>query len=105
MRKDSGGWRSSHAAGTQPGFPPSVAIAIKALACQLPHESGVPLSRWSVAEIRREAIERGLVASIGETTVWRWLTKMLVISRLPTVSDPFATVHVWSDGCVSTLKP
>jgi hypothetical protein len=24
-------------------------------------------------EIRREAVERGLVASIGETTMWRWL--------------------------------
>jgi len=34
----------------------------------------VPLSRWSVADIRREAIERGLVASIGDTTVWRWLS-------------------------------
>lgn len=34
----------------------------------------MPLSRWSVADIRREAIERGLVASIGDTTVWRWLS-------------------------------
>jgi len=45
------------------------------LACQLPYESEVPLSRWSVPEIRREVIERGLVASIGETTLWRWLTE------------------------------
>ena len=35
----------------------------------------MPLSRWSVAEITREAIERGLVASIGDTTVWRWLSE------------------------------
>jgi hypothetical protein len=33
------------------------------------------LSRWSISEIRREAIDRGLVASIGETTLWRWLTE------------------------------
>jgi hypothetical protein len=33
------------------------------------------LSRWSIPEIKREAIERGLVASIGDTTVWRWLTE------------------------------
>lgn len=52
-----------------------MAIAIKALACELPHESGVPLSRWSIPEIKREAIERGLVASIGDTTVWRWLAE------------------------------
>jgi len=48
-------------------------VAIKALACELPHEHGLPLSRLTVPEIRREAIDRGLVASIGETTVWRWL--------------------------------
>jgi hypothetical protein len=52
-----------------------VAIAIKALACELPYESGVPLSRWSIPEIKREAVARGLVASIGDTTVWRWLAE------------------------------
>jgi predicted transposase YbfD/YdcC len=35
----------------------------------------VPISRWSVPEIRREVIARGLVASIGESTLWRWLTE------------------------------
>jgi hypothetical protein len=28
-----------------------------------------------MAEIRHEAIRRGLVASIGETTIWRWLSE------------------------------
>jgi hypothetical protein len=41
----------------------------------LPHEHGLPLSRLSLPDIRREIIRRGLVASIGETTVWRWLTE------------------------------
>ena len=50
-------------------------MAVKALACQLPYESDVPLSRWSVPEIRREVIARGLVASIGDSTLWRWLTE------------------------------
>jgi hypothetical protein len=45
------------------------------LACELPYESEVPLSRWSLPEIRREVIERGLVASIGESTLWRWLSQ------------------------------
>ncbi len=35
----------------------------------------MPLSRFSMTEIRREAIRRGLVASIGETTLWRWLSE------------------------------
>lgn len=50
-------------------------IAIKALACELPYEHGLPLSRLSVSEIQRAAIDRGIVASVGETTVWRWLSE------------------------------
>lgn len=50
-------------------------VAIKALACELPHEHGLPLSRLSVAEIKQEAQRRGIVASIGEATLWRWLSE------------------------------
>jgi hypothetical protein len=52
-----------------------VVVEIKALACELPYEHGIPLSRFSLADIKREAIHRGLVASIGETTIWRWLSE------------------------------
>jgi len=55
-------------------FPPLVVVEIKALACELPCQSGVPLSRFSIPELKREAIERGIVASIGNTTLWRWLS-------------------------------
>jgi len=48
-------------------------IAVKALACELPCDSGLPLSRYSIPELKREVLRRGLVASIGETTLWRWL--------------------------------
>ncbi len=48
---------------------------MKALACELPHEHGLPLSRFSMSELKREAIARGIVASIGETTIWRWLSE------------------------------
>ena len=48
---------------------------MKALACELPHELGLPLSRFSIADIKREAVRRGLVASIGDTTIWRWLSE------------------------------
>jgi hypothetical protein len=61
--------------GVQPTFPPSVVVAVKAMACELPHEHGLPLSRLNVPEIRRTAIARGIVASIGETTIWRWLSE------------------------------
>jgi hypothetical protein len=48
-------------------------MEVKALACQLPRESGVPLSRFSNAEIAREVVDRGIAASISGATVWRWL--------------------------------
>jgi hypothetical protein len=43
------------------------------LACELPASLGVPLSRLSVADVRREVEQRGLVARISDSTVWRWL--------------------------------
>ena len=54
-------------------FPPEVVAQIKALACELPSLRQIPLSRWSAPEIGRHAVQSGLVASISDTTIWRWL--------------------------------
>ena len=43
------------------------------MGCELPSERGVPLSRFSCADIAREAVRRGIVARISGATVWRWL--------------------------------
>jgi hypothetical protein len=48
-------------------------VQVKALACELPATLGLPLSRLSVADVAREACRSGIVASISEKTVWRWL--------------------------------
>lgn len=48
-------------------------VEVKALACQLPAELGLPLGRLHTPDIRRALLERGIVASIGNATVWRWL--------------------------------
>ena len=48
-------------------------VEVKALACELPQELGVPLSRLQVPDIRAEVIRRGLVAEISGATIWRWL--------------------------------
>lgn len=48
-------------------------MQIKALACELPTRHGLPFSRWSVAELAAEARRTGLVATISDSTVWRWL--------------------------------
>lgn len=39
----------------------------------MPSRSGLPLARWSVAELRAEALARGIVDRISGTTLWRWL--------------------------------
>jgi DDE superfamily endonuclease/Homeodomain-like domain len=71
--KASRAWRSGRGPGARGLFPPAQVAEIKALACELPSEQGVPLSRWSSAEIAREAVKRGIVAQISGATVWRWL--------------------------------
>jgi len=53
-------------------FPEEIA-QIKALACQLPAERGIPLSRFSITEIVREVISAAIVPSVSDSSVWRWL--------------------------------
>ena len=67
--------KNSHGADVRSAFPPSVVVAIKALACELPRQAGLPISRFQIPDLKRAAIDRGLVASIGDTTLWRWLTQ------------------------------
>ena len=43
------------------------------MACQLPCEVGLPLSRFSRADLRRHVLAHGIVAEISGTTIWRWL--------------------------------
>lgn len=46
---------------------------MKALACELPAKLGLPLSRFSRAELRRHVLAAGLVAASSGVTIWRWL--------------------------------
>jgi hypothetical protein len=48
-------------------------VQVKAIACELPATRGLPLSRFSCGEIAREVERNGLVATISDKTVWRWL--------------------------------
>jgi hypothetical protein len=41
----------------------------KALACQLPAETGVPLSRWSCPELAAELTAPGITDTISASTV------------------------------------
>ena len=52
-------------------FAARVVAEVKALACELPTDSGVPLARWSCPELAGEAARRGIVGSVSASTVRR----------------------------------
>jgi len=51
-----------------------VICEVKALACQLPRDLGLPFSRLSRETLRAAVIQRGIVAHISGATIWRWLS-------------------------------
>jgi transposase len=59
--------------GRPPQFTPVQVAEVKALACQLPAESGAPLSHWTCPELAYEAALRGIVESVSASTIRRWL--------------------------------
>jgi transposase len=59
--------------GRQRNFSAAAEAEVKALACALPAETGVPLARWSSAELAAEAVTRGLVLTVSASTVGHWL--------------------------------
>ncbi len=56
-------------------FTPVQVAGIKALACTPPAEKDVPLGRWSTAELAVQAVAEGLVESVSQATVARWLAE------------------------------
>jgi transposase len=59
--------------GRPPRFTPVQAAEVKALACQLPAETGVPLSRWSCPDLAGEITGRGIAPTMSASTVRRIL--------------------------------
>jgi transposase len=54
-------------------FAATVVAQLKALACELPADSDVPLAKWSCPDLAVEATRRGIVESVSASTVRRWL--------------------------------
>ena len=74
---------------------------MKSLACELPATTGVPLSRWSHAELARELMIRSVVGSISPSTVGRilqgdairpWRYRSWIFPRDPDFAVKAATV-------------
>lgn len=59
--------------GRPPVFTATVVAGVKALACSLPAEHGLPLSRWSCQDLADEAVARGITPAVSGATVRRWL--------------------------------
>ncbi|WP_228567107.1 helix-turn-helix domain-containing protein [Nocardia sp. SYP-A9097] len=60
--------------GRPPRFTPLQRTQVKALACGLPAETGVPLSRWSSSDLAAEAVKSGIAESISSSTIRRILS-------------------------------
>jgi transposase len=54
-------------------FTPEQVTLILALACEPPEQSGRPITHWTCKELADEAQKRGIVASISESQVGRYL--------------------------------
>jgi hypothetical protein len=67
-------WTNGQGEGDLVFFPPQVVLEVKALACELPRQLGLPFSRLSCRDIAAEAVHSGIAASISGATVWRWLS-------------------------------
>jgi transposase len=68
--------RTDRPRGGRPRVYPASAVAqIKALACEPPARTGVPLSRWSCPELVKQAGERGILKRVSVSSVHRWLSR------------------------------
>ena len=57
-------------------FTPEQVCAIIALACEEPKDSDLPISQWSQSEVARQAVKRGIVASISHGSVGRFFKRV-----------------------------
>ena len=63
-------------------FTPQQICAVVAMTCEKPSESERPISHWSQREIADEAMRRGLIPSISQRSVGRFLKKKRTSSRI-----------------------
>ena len=79
VRKWRGRWVQTHQLADAPRsgaprrFSPQVRAQVTAIACSLPKQEHVPLSRWSRAELARRVAQDPSLPSISASTVGRWL--------------------------------
>ena len=65
--------QDNYRSGAPPTFSAEQVVHIIALACEDPAASGYPISHWTPREVAAEAVKRGIVKSISERQVGRFL--------------------------------
>jgi len=65
----------AHRSGSPGKFSAEQVAQIIAIACEVPQDSGYPVSHWTAQEIALEAEKRGIVNSISERQVGRFLKR------------------------------
>jgi putative transposase len=81
--------RDQYRSGTPATFSAEQIVQIVAIACELPQDSGYPISHWTAKEVGMEAIKRGIVESISMRQVGRFLKR----SRYQTPSESVLVEH------------
>ncbi len=88
-------WQICLGEAARPAFPPLDRALVKAMACEAVHQTGLPLSRLSTADIAGQA-SRALSKPISPSTVWRildadaikpWQYKYWIFPRDPHFAD------------------
>jgi putative transposase len=94
--------------GAPPRFSAEQVAGIIALACELPADSGLPVSHWTPSELAREAAKRGIVESISPRQVDRFLamrpcdrTRASTGSPRRTSAKPPLNTKPTSNDCVT----
>ena len=76
----------AHRSGAPATFTPEQICGLVAMTCEKPSESERPISQWSQREIADEAMRRGLIPSISQRSVGRFLKKRQTSSPIASVT-------------------
>jgi len=63
-------------------FPPQQQHNIVALATQPPPEQGSPITHWSMADLQRAVVQKGIAQGISAVTIWRLLDQAAIKPHL-----------------------
>ncbi len=76
--KVSTAYRTDHDLAGRRLFPPQQQHSIVALATQPPQQQGHPITHWSMTDLSRAVVQKGIVGSICSATIWRLLDQTAI---------------------------